>query len=102
MTAHHANDQVETLLMNLERQTGVSGLRGIAKERENILRPMLAFSKIEIIEFSKRIGYKYYEDLSNHRWCVDEEEDLEVIRKVFDHFHPNIFFGWKEVLELSL
>ena len=41
--------------MNLERQTGVSGLRGIAKERENILRPMLAFSKIEIIKFSKDI-----------------------------------------------
>jgi len=42
------------------------------------------------------------EDLSNQRWSVDEPEDLDVIRKVFDHFYPNIFFGWKEVLELSL
>ena len=39
--------------------------------------------------------------MSNKRWSVDEEEDLEVARNIFHHFAPNIFFGWQEVLELN-
>ena len=48
-----------------------------------------------------RSSYKYSEDLSNKRWSVDEEEDLEVARNIFHHFAPDIFFGWQEVLELN-
>ena len=48
-----------------------------------------------------RSSYKYSEDLSNKRWSVDEEEDLEVARNIFHYFAPNIFFGWQEVLELN-
>ena len=65
MTAHDSNDQVETILMNLSRQAGVTGLRGIAKERDKVLRPMLEFSKKEIKDFSKKVGYEYCEDLTN-------------------------------------
>jgi glutamate-1-semialdehyde 2,1-aminomutase len=42
----------------------------------------------------------YLENLSNQRWSVDEPEDLEVVISVFEHFSPNIFFDWKQVLEL--
>jgi glutamate-1-semialdehyde 2,1-aminomutase len=41
------------------------------------------------------------EDLSALRWTVDEPEDFEVVRRVFEHFHPRRDFGWREVLELS-
>lgn len=41
------------------------------------------------------------EDLSALRWTVDEPEDLSVIRAVFDHFSPEIHFGWRQVLELQ-
>jgi|CXWL01.1.fsa_nt_gi glutamate-1-semialdehyde 2,1-aminomutase len=37
-------------------------------------------------------------DHSNERWTVDEPEDFEVVRKVFEHFHPRRDFGWLEVL----
>jgi len=40
------------------------------------------------------------EDLSNQRWSVDEPEDLVVVTNVFEHFLPNICFGWGQVLEL--
>ena len=40
-------------------------------------------------------------DYSNLRWSVDELEDLEVVTKVFNHFAPDIFFGWEDVLELA-
>ena len=65
MTAHHGNDQVETVLMNLARQSGVSGLRGIAKQDGSLLRPFLAFTQTEINDFSKRTGCFYREDSTN-------------------------------------
>ena len=65
MTAHHANDQVETLLMNLSRQSGIGGLKGIAKKREKILRPLINFTKREIRDFAKINRISFCEDLSN-------------------------------------
>ena len=55
MTAHHANDQAETILMNLSRKSGVRGLRGISKENDKVLRPFLDFTKTDILNFSKEI-----------------------------------------------
>lgn len=40
------------------------------------------------------------EDLSQERWTVDEPADFEVVRTVFEHFHPRTDFSWLEVLEL--
>ncbi|HMU82505.1 MAG TPA: aminotransferase class III-fold pyridoxal phosphate-dependent enzyme [Leptospiraceae bacterium] len=43
----------------------------------------------------------YKEDLSSERWTVDEPEDFAVVEKIFQHFRPNVHFGWLEVIELS-
>jgi glutamate-1-semialdehyde 2,1-aminomutase len=51
-------------------------------------------------KFSKS-AIAYHEDLSGLRWTVDEPEDFDVIEKVFNHFHPQTDFGWKEVLALE-
>ena len=40
-------------------------------------------------------------DLSSLRWTVDEEADLIVIRNIFQHFAPNLFFSWQDVLQLQ-
>ncbi len=40
------------------------------------------------------------EDFSALRWTVDDKEDLDVISRVFQHFQPDIYFSWKEVLKL--
>jgi len=65
MTAHHANDQSETILMNLSRKSGIAGLRGIARQKNKILRPMLNISKKEIKDFSNRIELSFKKDKSN-------------------------------------
>jgi tRNA(Ile)-lysidine synthase len=65
MTAHHGNDQVETLLLNLSRKTGVKGLRGIAKNKNNLIRPMLVFSRKKISDFVNRNKIKFVEDYTN-------------------------------------
>jgi glutamate-1-semialdehyde 2,1-aminomutase len=41
------------------------------------------------------------EDISGQRWTVDDPEDFEVITNVFQHFAPDIHFGWRQVLELQ-
>ena len=65
MTAHHANDQAETILMNLSRKSGVIGLRGISRQRDNILRPLLKFTKADILKFSEKSGLLFQEDKTN-------------------------------------
>ena len=41
------------------------------------------------------------EDLSDHRWTVDEQEDLNVVQKICKHFHPNIYFTWQDIIKLA-
>lgn len=41
------------------------------------------------------------EDLSELRWTVDEQTDLDVVNRVFEHFAPELHFSWREVLELQ-
>ena len=68
LTAHHADDQVETVLMQLFRGTGLHGLTGIAPLREDALalaRPLLAFSKAEIQSYALEHGLNFVEDSSN-------------------------------------
>lgn len=63
--AHHLNDQVETILMRIIRGTGTYGLIGMKKVENNLLRPMLNYSKEEILEYAKNNNIEYNDDLSN-------------------------------------
>ncbi len=65
LTAHHANDNVETLLINLIRGTGINGLKGIPEKQDHLVRPLLFASKDEIIAYAKTNKLKYREDSSN-------------------------------------
>lgn len=65
LTAHHADDNIETVLMNFFRGTGISGLRGIQPKNEKIIRPLLPFTKDEIIDFAKVNHLVWREDSSN-------------------------------------
>ena len=64
-TAHHMNDSVETVLINLIRGTGIAGLSGIKEIEHNIIRPMLHLKKEDLIHYAKEHNIKYREDSSN-------------------------------------
>ncbi|MDG1823657.1 MAG: tRNA lysidine(34) synthetase TilS [Flavobacteriaceae bacterium] len=64
-TAHHANDNIETLLINITRGTGIDGLTGIPEQNGRILRPLLPFYKSEIIAYAKAHQIPWREDHSN-------------------------------------
>jgi tRNA(Ile)-lysidine synthase len=65
LTAHHADDNLETFIINLSRGTGLDGLVGIPSQNDKIIRPLLAFSRQEIEEFAKKNDIKWREDSSN-------------------------------------
>ncbi len=64
-TAHHANDQAETVLLNLLRGTGASGLRGMRQGRNNIIRPLLDVTRGEILEYISLNSLDYVQDETN-------------------------------------
>lgn len=64
-TAHHQNDVAETMLINMVRGTGISGLHGILPKNKNIIRPLLFTNKKEIIKYATENTINYREDSSN-------------------------------------
>ena len=65
LTAHHADDNLETFLINLSRGTGLEGLIGIPEQNEKVVRPLLAFSQEEIEDYASVNGIQWREDSSN-------------------------------------
>ena len=65
LTAHHADDNLETFLINLSRGTGLDGLTGIPEQNDKVIRPLLAFSRQEIEEYAKQNAIQWREDSSN-------------------------------------
>ena len=65
VTAHHEQDQVESILMHIFRGSGIKGLRGMAMDDGVLLRPMLSVSREQIEEYISKLGIPYVDDSSN-------------------------------------
>ena len=62
---HHRDDNVETLLLNLVRGTGLRGLCGIQPKQGHVVRPLLCLSKTEILDYLAAMGADYVTDSTN-------------------------------------
>lgn len=65
LTAHHLDDQAETVLMRLNRGAGVAGLSGVRAVNGRVLRPLLGWRRAELAEVVKAAGVEAVEDSSN-------------------------------------
>ena len=65
LTAHHLDDSLETFLINLTRGSGLDGLVGIPEQNERIIRPLLLFSRQEIVNYAQENNVQWREDSSN-------------------------------------
>lgn len=91
---HTKDDQVETVLMNLVRGSGLKGLGGIAAKRGKVIRPLLDFEKEELVDYLKEKKQKFRVDQSN----LDEKFLRNKIRHKLipflqEHFNPKIKSG---------
>jgi tRNA(Ile)-lysidine synthase len=64
-TAHHRDDNIETVLMNFFKGTGIAGLRGILPKQGKIIRPLLFASREDILSFAGQNNLQWVEDSSN-------------------------------------
>jgi tRNA(Ile)-lysidine synthase len=80
LTAHHGDDQLETLLMRLFRGTGVRGMRAIHTQASfasgRLVRPLLEFSRVELLALAKAWGIAWLDDPAN----ADSRYDRSYLR----------------------
>ncbi len=89
LTAHHADDNLETFLINLTRGTGLDGFTGIPKINGNIVRPLLAFSREEISAYAKTNNIQWREDASNASIKYIRNKIRHQIVPVLKEINPN-------------
>ncbi|NCI46444.1 tRNA lysidine(34) synthetase TilS [Sediminibacterium soli] len=96
VTAHHADDAIETMLMHFFRGTGIAGMTGIPafqKERQ-IIRPLLAFRKTELLAYAGEHRIAFVEDSSNAKDDYTRNffrnQLLPQLRQVFPQVESNL------------
>lgn len=87
-TAHNANDNAETLILNLLRGTGTKGLRGIP-DHGSIVRPLLGVTRDEIREWMERHGFEWREDSTNAESEVKRNKIRNRVFPVFAEINPS-------------
>jgi tRNA(Ile)-lysidine synthase len=65
LTAHHADDNLETFLINFVRGTGLDGLTGIPEQNDKVIRPILILSRQELEQYARENNIQWREDSSN-------------------------------------
>jgi len=97
LTAHHADDQLETILLALKRGSGLDGMTGIAAVKDFaggvLLRPLLAFSRQELHQAATAIGLCWIDDESNSDQDFDRnflrEQVLPLLNQRFARYSQN-------------
>ena len=100
--AHHAQDNLETVLLNLARGTSISGLRGMLPKSGNIVRPLLSFERSEIENFAKQENIEWREDSSN----VSDDYKRNYLRHqvipAFTELNAGFYSTFQNTLEKNL
>lgn len=99
LTAHHADDNIETVLMNFFRGTGISGLRGMQEKHDNIVRPLLHLTKKEILQFAEQNKLKWREDISNTSDKYSRNYFRNVIIPMVHKIYPETEFNLLQNIE---
>ncbi len=88
--AHHANDQLETVLQHLVRGSGLKGLLGMKRHTSNKWRPLLELSKKELEGFAKELKLKWREDASNNATVYGRNKLRKKVVPILEELNPNI------------
>ncbi|MBU2585825.1 MAG: tRNA lysidine(34) synthetase TilS [Bacteroidetes bacterium] len=89
-TAHTADDNIETVIMNLVRGTGLKGISGIPVKRGKIIRPLLCLSKDEILSYLKRNKFKFRIDHTNTENVFRRNLIRNKVVGVLKEINPNL------------
>ena len=99
LTAHHADDNLETFLINLTRGSGLDGFTGIPEINGNIVRPLLSFSREEILKFAEEHKITWREDLSNASTKYIRNKIRHKILPVLKEINPSLLETFSKTIE---
>lgn len=98
-TAHHLNDSLETLLINLSRGTGIKGVSGISIKNNNIIRPLLFAEKERLYDYAMDHRLVWREDSSNAKNDYDRNLLRHDVIPNFLKLNPSMFKTFGLTLE---
>jgi tRNA(Ile)-lysidine synthase len=88
--AHNLNDNIETLLINLIRGTGITGLTGMKPASNRIIRPVLFASRLDIISYCDQQNISFREDKSNSDTKYTRNKIRHLVIPVLKEINPSI------------
>ncbi|TXD84199.1 tRNA lysidine(34) synthetase TilS [Subsaximicrobium wynnwilliamsii] len=99
LTAHHAGDNLETVLINLSRGTGLKGLTGIPEVNGNIVRPLLPFSREALEHYAHEHKIRWQEDSSNATNKYLRNKLRHEVIPILKDINPELHKNFKTTLE---
>ncbi len=90
VTAHHADDLAETIILNLTRGTGIAGLHGILPRRGKLIRPLLFATSHEVADYAENNNLHYREDSSNKDVKYARNRIRKDVMPVLSLLNPNV------------
>lgn len=98
LTAHHADDHLETVLINLSRGTGLEGLTGIPEINESVVRPLLEFSRADIHDYAMTQKVLWREDSSNNNTKYVRNNLRHTIIPLLKDLNPSFIQNFQRTL----
>ncbi len=95
----HLNDQLETVLLNLSKETGINGLTGISPKRENIIRPLLPFTRKEIEDYSAINTIEHRTDQSNADVSYQRNRIRHLVIPELEKINPALLSSFSQSLD---
>lgn len=99
-TAHHLNDNIETVLYNFIKGTGIKGLRGMLPKNGKLIRPLLEVSREEILAFQKEHNLVYREDSSNASAKYTRNKIRHHLVPLIEEINPGFEQGFADRLKI--
>lgn len=88
--AHHADDNAETMLLNLVRGTGIRGLTGISPKNGNIIRPLLCVRRKDIEDYARTNNIEFVTDSTNHENEYQRNKLRNLIIPLLSEINPSV------------
>lgn len=89
--AHHKGDQVETILLHFLRGTGLNGLIGMREKDKDLIRPLLATTKYEILHWLNENGIPYcIDDTNSDDSILRNKVRMQLVPYLEEEWNPNI------------
>ncbi|MGB5377373.1 tRNA lysidine(34) synthetase TilS [Muriicola sp.] len=99
LTAHHLDDSLETFFINLSRGTGIEGLSGIPAHTNGFIRPLLPFSRVEIMDYANKEGIPWREDSTNEETKYLRNKIRHELVPLLKELHPTFLENFKKTEE---